>query len=554
MCTGEEMDWREMRAKLVAQERQQSAGDGAPVAEGGEGYVYESPLIEQGTILLGGTKQEFGFALRQQFFHKCVLLLLEHGPFFTKGIILNRPTALELDGWRVWCGHGQVAEGGMFLGSRDDVMGELEINALHSLDDPMATRLSTPVIKGVSYTDFDGAKALVEAGVAKREDFYVCVGYSGWAPGQLQTEVEKRDSWYLAAADSGTLLRELLKQGRELPPLESGEVPADHGVAQWASLMRGIGRDDDVRDSDGDLADRMLGAWVRARLRPRPLPPTPRTPPPVVGAGTVLCTAAGAGGGVADRVLLADQFLHKSLLVVLGELPGGEGGGAAGAGAGAGDGETETGKEGVVVACVLNRATDTKVRFNLPGEPIRRFNVCGNKQLGAALATDGSGQLWLHHRAELGGTALGESGLYRLSGAEAAAKLQAGDAAASDFLLAGSSVHYGRAELAAALAAAQMRVVPAGERLRALWPRVWSLADADADGDGGSGEDDGELRDGTDVWWLASQLAVAAEAPQGAVELEAVEPQVLAATAPTTELADEALSEWISFFARDRAS
>ena len=77
MCTGEEMDWREMRAKLVAQERQQSAGDGAPVAEGGEGYVYESPLIEQGTILLGGTKQEFGFALRQQFFHKCVLLLLE---------------------------------------------------------------------------------------------------------------------------------------------------------------------------------------------------------------------------------------------------------------------------------------------------------------------------------------------------------------------------------------------------------------------------------------------------------------------------------------------
>ena len=34
----------------------------------------------------------------------------------------------------------------------------------------MATRLSTPVMK-VSYTDFDGAKALVEAGVARREDF-----------------------------------------------------------------------------------------------------------------------------------------------------------------------------------------------------------------------------------------------------------------------------------------------------------------------------------------------------------------------------------------------
>ena len=544
MSAAEDMDWREMRAKLVAQERQQNAGDGGPTAESGDGYVYESPLIEQGTVLLGGTKQEFGFALRQQFFHKCVLLLLEHGPFFTKGIILNRPTALELDGWRVWCGHGQVAEGGMFLGSSDEVMGELEINALHSLDDPMATRLSTPVIKGVSYTDFDGAKALVEAGVARREDFWVCVGYSGWAPGQLQTEVEKRDSWYLAAADSGTLLRELLKQGRELPPLETGEVPNDHGVAQWASLMRGIGRDDDVRDSDGELADRMLGAWVRSRLRPRPVLPTPSTPPPAVGAGSVLCTAAGAGGVVADRVLLTDQFLHKSLLVVLGELPS-EGGAKEGA----------EGSEGVLVACVLNRATDTKVKFNLPGEPIRRFNVCGNKKLGVQFATDGSAQLWLHHRADLGGTAIGESGLYRLSGAEAARKLQAGDAAASDFLLAGAAVHYGRAELAAALAAGQMRVVPAGERLSALWPRVWSLADTDADADGGGGaadnESDGELRDGTDVWWLASQLAACEPAAEAAAEPGEAEPRVAAAT--PAELADEALSEWISFFARDRA-
>ena len=92
-----EMDWREMRAKLVAQEKNQSESD-----------VYEAALIEQGTVLLGGTKQLFGFALRQQFFHKCVLLLLQHDEQFTKGIILNRPSALEIDGWRVWCGHGQV--------------------------------------------------------------------------------------------------------------------------------------------------------------------------------------------------------------------------------------------------------------------------------------------------------------------------------------------------------------------------------------------------------------------------------------------------------------
>ena len=52
----EEMDWREMRARLVAGEQ----GAAAP----SEGFVYESPLIEQGSVILGGTKQDFGFALR----------------------------------------------------------------------------------------------------------------------------------------------------------------------------------------------------------------------------------------------------------------------------------------------------------------------------------------------------------------------------------------------------------------------------------------------------------------------------------------------------------
>ena len=106
MAGAEDLDWREARARLVAQEKQATAS-----AE--DGFVYESPLIEQGTVLLGGTKQAFGFGLRQQFFHKCVLLLLQHDEGFTKGIILNRPSALTLDGWRLWFG-GDVAQGGLF--------------------------------------------------------------------------------------------------------------------------------------------------------------------------------------------------------------------------------------------------------------------------------------------------------------------------------------------------------------------------------------------------------------------------------------------------------
>merc|ERR1719162_1037432 len=97
----DEMDWREMRARLVEQEKrlqQAESGDNGTGVSSGSGYVFESPLIEQGTVILGGTLQEFGFALRQQYFHKCVMLVLSHDDSFTKGIILNRPSAYELDG------------------------------------------------------------------------------------------------------------------------------------------------------------------------------------------------------------------------------------------------------------------------------------------------------------------------------------------------------------------------------------------------------------------------------------------------------------------------
>jgi len=100
--------------------------------------------------------------------------------------------------------------------------------------------------------------------------------------------------------------------------------------------MRGIGRGGDVGPPHS-LGDRMLAAWARARLLPRNTEPTPSAPPPEVGPGTVLCSAVTPGSGVpAERFLLRDQFLHKAVLVVLGELPG-----------------------GAVSACVLNRPTSS---------------------------------------------------------------------------------------------------------------------------------------------------------------------------------------------------
>ena len=491
----EDMDWREMRARLIAQDRQEKDPLTSDVADPltSDGFVYESPLIEQGTILLGGTKQDFGFALRQQFFHKSVMLLLQHDDTFTKGIILNRPSALEVDGWRVWCGHGQVAEGGMFVGD-DAAVGQLEINALHSLEGFMADRLSTKVIKGVSYTSLAGAKALVAAGQAMQSDFWVCVGYSGWRPGQLQMEYESRDSWYMATADGGTLLKELLQQAQELPPPSEGATTADVGIKTWERLMRGIGREADVLQSDGSLADRTLAEWVRAHLLPKTLRPTPSTPPPTVTTGSVMCmTVAAETGRPADRVLLRDQFLHKALVVVLDEQPNGK-----------------------MRAAVLNRPTANVMQLNLPDSPRRLLPYGGNLEL--------ANQLWLHHKSELGGTAVGDSGVWVLPAAEVVEVLEEERATASDLVLLSGVIELPRAEAAGMISAGEMRVVPPGEQLDALWPRVWALY-----------EEDGEISDGTDIWWLASQC--------GSETLT---------VAPPSELADEVLADWLKWFARVR--
>ena len=122
---------------------------------------------------------------------------------------------------------------------------------------------------------------------------------------------------------------------------------------------------------------------------------------------------------------------------------------------------------------------------------------------------------------------MGASRLYSLSPERAKALLLEGTANAEDLLCVSGVVHFERAELVGMLGAGEMRVVPPGEELAALWPRVWALTDDD-----GTTNDD--LSDGTEVWWRASQCG-AAEAMTGA--------------APA-ELADEALEEWIKFFAR----
>ena len=234
-------------------------------------WAYESrDVIEQGAVILGGVEQEFGFGLRQQYFHKTAILVLDHDEnTFTKGIILNRPTDLMLEDdinegeqWRVWFG-GDV-EG---LNARNP-----DIVCLHALKNEMATKASIPLMKDIQWTTFTNAKKLVKAGQAQVRDFWVFVGYAGWGPSQLKGELE-RNSWYMVATDSQTLLKELARLGE-------GADPRDAGLDTWTLLMNMIGRKETAQKHSGGFDDLMLKEWAFKHL---------------------LSAAAGGGAGMQQR-------------------------------------------------------------------------------------------------------------------------------------------------------------------------------------------------------------------------------------------------------------
>lgn len=108
---------------------------------------YSGKVIEQGAVILGGVEQDFGFGLRQQYFHKAVILVLDHDEStFTKGVILNRPSNRVLEDdvnvglqWKVWFG-GDVQ-------GLDSLLPD--IVCLHSLRSKEAMDVSVSVMKDI---------------------------------------------------------------------------------------------------------------------------------------------------------------------------------------------------------------------------------------------------------------------------------------------------------------------------------------------------------------------------------------------------------------------
>jgi len=380
-------------------------------------WAYDSgKVIEQGAIILGGVEQDFGFGLRQQYFHKSVILVLDHDESqFTKGIILNKPSDRYLDDdinagvrWRVWFG-GDVQ-------GLDTIMPD--IICLHSLKHPAVEEVSVSVMKDIQWTTFENAKKLVKAKAAKSSDFWVFAGYAGWGPQQLMGELDRK-SWYMCATDSQTLLKELARQSADADPL-------DAGLDVWELLMNMIGRGETADECSGDFDDLMLKEWSRKNLLSEEDKVGGNAKDFLAKASALATGEAVMEGSLlraspTDRspFLLSKQDLHKSIILVISD------------------------DEHLTVGVMLNRPVTRGIELDITDKATReRKAVKIPLRFGGEYAVKGQEMmLWLHCSSKLRAAKIGSevgpasSGVWKCTQDDATKAIASGIASPEDFLV-----------------------------------------------------------------------------------------------------------------------
>ena len=136
--------------------------------------------------------------LYDYFFKRSVVLLAEHNEDGTFGVIINKPIKSSLS--EVVKGFPEF-DGKVYLG------GPVQSDSLffiHTLGDKIGN--SMEIFKGLYWGgDIEAVQELINLKVLSPDQIRFFVGYSGWAPKQLEGEL-KRNSWAVSQIDLNTLL------------------------------------------------------------------------------------------------------------------------------------------------------------------------------------------------------------------------------------------------------------------------------------------------------------------------------------------------------------
>jgi putative AlgH/UPF0301 family transcriptional regulator len=327
-------------------------------------------------------------------------------------------------------------------------------------------------MKDIQWTTFENAKKLVKEGAAQATDFWVFVGYAGWAPGQLMGELE-RQSWYMVATDSQTLLKELARQG-------AGADPRDAGLETWDLLMNMIGSQETAKEHAGGFDDLMLKEWALKHLLSTDAgggAGAQRLPPAgtVFSSTTTISELKPSGGSLvqgsessdvkvgslirasaADRspFLLQNQEMHKSIILIVAN------------------------DEKLTVGAILNRPVTRGLDINISEKesgstrrtvlPLRfggQYSVKGDESL-----------LWLHCSESLRlagiGSAVGENqgGIWKCTSDDVVSAVTKGLATPEEFIVVTGVSAWSKVDdgIQGEISAGRFEVI-SNSKLRAVW-------------------------------------------------------------------------------------
>ena len=140
-------------------------------------------------------------ALVDGHFRRAVVLVLDHDDDGALGVILNRPTKIDVDevlpGWST----SVSAPGGVYEGGPVATDSALAVGLLASepSEEPIGWR---PMFGRVGLIDLDVPATVIEQALAGMR---IYAGYAGWGDGQLEAEIEE-GSWLVIEASESDLV------------------------------------------------------------------------------------------------------------------------------------------------------------------------------------------------------------------------------------------------------------------------------------------------------------------------------------------------------------
>jgi putative transcriptional regulator len=137
-------------------------------------------------------------------FARTVVLVVEHGDQGAMGLVVNRPAAAEASKALAEHFHLEPGRAVVFNG------GPVEPQALFLLHDrPELAGQESPVISGLFLGNNDSTfeEIMREATESPSIEFRIFTGCAGWAPRQLEGELENGD-WHLVKADYSSIFRD----------------------------------------------------------------------------------------------------------------------------------------------------------------------------------------------------------------------------------------------------------------------------------------------------------------------------------------------------------